>query len=72
MKSSKIGGDKFSKTLSLPVQTWANLETIRSITRWPDLAIALQDCIDSKYEALILVKKMEQTQLKDSQNLESK
>jgi len=61
MKSSKIGGDKFSKTLSLPVQTWANLETVRSLTRWPDLSIALQDCIDSKYESLMIVQKMNAT-----------
>jgi len=58
MKQSKVGGDKFSKTLSLPVQTWANLEQVRQLTRWPDLSIALQDCIDSKYEALILIDKM--------------
>jgi len=58
MKTSKVGGDKFSKTLSLPVQTWANLETVRSLTRWPDLSIALQDCIDSKYDALMIIHKM--------------
>jgi len=58
MKNSKIGGEKFSKTLSLPVQTWANLETVRQLTRWPDLSIALQDCIDSKCEALTLIDKM--------------
>jgi len=58
LNKSKIGGEKFSKTLSLPVQTWANLETVRQLTRWPDLSIALQDCIDSKCEALILVDKM--------------
>jgi len=58
LKNSKIGGEKFSKTLSLPVQTWANLETVRQLTRWPDLSIALQDCIDSKCEALILIDKM--------------
>jgi len=58
MKNSKIGGEKFSKTLSLPVQTWANLETVRQLTRWPDLSIALQDCIDSKCEALTLINKM--------------
>jgi len=58
LKNSKIGGEKFSKTLSLPVQTWANLETVRSMTRMPDLSIALQDCIDSKHEALMLVDKM--------------
>jgi len=51
--------DKFSKTLSLPVATWAHLEEIRSLTRMPDLAIALQDCIDSKYDALQTVKKLE-------------
>lgn len=56
MKASK---DKFSKTLSLPVQTWAHLEEIRSMTRMPDLAIALQDCVDSKYDALQTVKKLE-------------
>jgi len=63
MNKSKIGGEKFSKTLSLPVQTWANLETVRQLTRWPDLSIALQDCIDSKCEALTLIDKMrKQTQ----------
>jgi len=61
MKNSKTGGEKFSKTLSLPVQTWANLETVRQLTRWPDLSIALQDCIDSKCEALILVDKMKKS-----------
>ena len=65
MNKSKIGGDKFSKTLSLPVQTWANLETIRSMTRWPDLSIALQDCIDSKYESLMLVEKMNAQDIPD-------
>lgn len=65
MKKNKIGGDKFSKTLSLPVQTWANLEQVRQLTRWPDLSIALQDCIDSKYEALILVDKMQKQGLED-------
>lgn len=59
MKNAKIGGEKFSKTLSLPVQTWANLETVRQLTRWPDLSIALQDCIDSKCETLTLIDKME-------------
>ena len=58
MKSSKIGGDKFSKTLSLPVQTWANLETIRTLSRWPDLSITLQDCIDSKLVSLKIVEKL--------------
>jgi len=65
LKQNKIGGDKFSKTLSLPVQTWANLETVRSMTRWPDLSIALQDCIDSKYDSLILVEKMNKQGLTD-------
>jgi len=54
----KILGEKFSKTLSLPVQTWAHLETVRSLTRWPDLSIALTDCIDSKYESLMIIQKM--------------
>jgi len=58
MKNSRVGGEKFSKTLSLPVQTWANLETVRQLTRWPDLSIALQDCIDSKCESLVLIDKM--------------
>jgi len=71
MKSAKIGGDKFSKTLSLPVQTWANLETIRSMTRWPDLSVALQDCIDSRYESLILVKKMNESRIQDLEKNES-
>jgi len=69
MKSSKIGGDKFSKTLSLPVQTWANLETVRSLTRWPDLSVALQDCIDSKYDSLMIIQKMQATKTsEDNQN----
>jgi len=71
MKTSKVGGEKFSKTLSLPVQTWANLETVRQLTRWPDLSIALQDCIDSKCEALILVDKMK-NQTNGSVKIESK
>jgi len=70
MKNSKIGGDKFSKTLSLPVQTWANLENVRSMTRWPDLSIALQDCIDSKYESLMLVEKMKNSR-EGSEKVES-
>jgi len=65
MKNHKIGGERFSKTLSLPVQTWANLETVRSLTRWPDLSIALQDCIDSKYESLMIVQKMNATKIPD-------
>jgi len=65
MKNNKVGGDKFSKTLSLPVQTWANLETVRSLTRWPDLSIALQDCIDSKYESLMIVQKMHAENIPD-------
>lgn len=68
MKSGKVGGDKFSKTLSLPVQTWANLETVRSLTRWPDLSVALQDCIDSKYESLMIVQKMNSTEEKNERN----
>jgi len=71
MKNSKIGGEKFSKTLSLPVQTWANLETVRQLTRWPDLSIALQDCIDSKCEALTLIDKMSK-QTEGSTKIESK
>jgi len=71
LKNSKVGGEKFSKTLSLPVQTWANLETVRQLTRWPDLSIALQDCIDSKCEALILVEKMK-NQTTGSVKVESK
>jgi len=70
MKVSNVGGEKFSKTLSLPVQTWANLETVRQLTRWPDLSIALQDCIDSKCEALILVDKMKK-QTNGSDKIES-
>jgi len=69
-KMSKVGGEKFSKTLSLPVQTWANLETVRQLTRWPDLSIALQDCIDSKCDSLILVDKMK-NQTDGSQKIES-
>jgi len=71
MKKQHIGGEKFSKTLSLPVQTWANLETVRQFTRWPDLSIALQDCIDSKCEALILVDKMK-NQREGSEKIEEK
>jgi len=71
MKHSHTGGEKFSKTLSLPVQTWANLETVRSLTRWPDLSIALQDCIDSKCEALTLIDKM-RNQTEGSTKIESK
>jgi len=67
MKPAKVMGERFSKTLSLPVSTWSHLEEVRSMTRWPDLSIALVDCIDSKYDALILVKKME-----DSRSHESK
>jgi len=70
LKNNKIGGEKFSKTLSLPVQTWANLEQVRQLTRWPDLSIALQDCIDSKYESLILVEKMK-NQREGSSKIES-
>ncbi len=65
---NKIGGERFSKTLSLPVQTWANLETVRSLTRWPDLSIALQDCIDSKYESLMIIQKMNSTEEKNNGN----
>jgi len=67
---TKILGEKFSKTLSLPVQTWANLENVRSLTRWPDLSVALQDCIDSKYESLMLVEKMK-NQREGSEKVES-
>jgi len=63
VKLSKISKDKFSKTLSLPVQTWAHLEEVRSWTRMPDLAIALQDCIDSKYDAMVIVKKLEESKI---------
>lgn len=61
----KVLGEKFSKTLSLPVQTWAHLETIRSLTRWPDLAVALQDCIDSKYDSLMIIKNMRKQGIED-------
>jgi len=71
LNKSKVGGEKFSKTLSLPVQTWANLETVRQLTRWPDLSIALQDCIDSKCEALTLIEKM-RNQTEGSIKIESK
>jgi len=66
MKPAKVMGERFSKTLSLPVQTWSHLEEVRSMTRWPDLSIALVDCIDSKYDALILVKKMEESRSNES------
>jgi len=71
MVKSNVGGEKFSKTLSLPVQTWANLETVRQLTRWPDLSIALQDCIDSKCETLVLIDKMKH-QTEGSTKIESK
>jgi len=64
MKNSKVGGERFSKTLSLPVHTWSNLETVRSLTRWPDLSEALRDCIDSKYESLMIIQKMNSTEEK--------
>jgi len=70
MKNKAIGGERFSKTLSLPVQTWANLEQVRQLTRWPDLSVALQDCIESKYEALVLVEKMK-NQREGSTKIES-
>jgi len=57
---TRLSSDRFSKTLSLPVTTWAKLEEVRTLTRLPDLNMALQDCIDSKHESLILVLKMEQ------------
>jgi len=60
---SKVSKDKFSKTLSLPVQTWAQLEEIRSWNRWPDLAITLQDCIESRYKSLVTVKKLEDARI---------
>ncbi len=66
MKPAKVMGERFSKTLSLPVQTWSHLEEVRSMTRWPDLSIALVDCIDSKYDALLLVKKMEESRSNES------
>jgi len=62
---AKVLGEKFSKTLSLPVQTWSHLEVVRSLTRWPDLAIALQDCIDSKYDSLMIIQKMQAQDLPD-------
>jgi len=65
MKQSKVGGDKFSKTLSLPVHTWSNLETVRSLTRWPDLSVALQECIESRYDSLMLVQKLQATREKE-------
>lgn len=58
MRSVKVGGEKFSKTLSLPVQTWANLEEIRTLSHWPDLSVTLQDCIDSKLVSLKIVEKI--------------
>jgi len=70
---SKVSRDKFSKTLSLPVQTWAHLEEIRSWTRMPDLAIALQDCIDSKYDSILLIQKLEHaTKVEEMENIEEK
>jgi len=62
---TKVLGEKFSKTLSLPVQTWSHLEIVRSLTRWPDLSIALQDCIDSKYDSLMIIQKMRAQDLPD-------
>jgi len=62
---SRVSKDKFSKTISLPVETWAHLEQVRIATKMPDLAIALQDCIDAKYDSILLVRKLEETRLKD-------
>jgi len=64
-KNLRVMTDRFSKTLSLPVSTWAKLEEIRSMTRLPELNLALQDCIDSKHEALLLVMKMAESQEKE-------
>jgi len=63
---SKISKDKFSKTLSLPVHVWANLEEVRRMTRMPDLNIALQDCIDSKFDSLKIIEHMEQAGVKEN------
>jgi len=63
MKSVKIGGEKFSKTLSLPVQTWANLEMVRNLSHWPDLSVTLQDCIDSKLTSLKIVDKLNDSRI---------
>lgn len=63
MKRVKIGGETFSKTLSLPVQTWANLEMIRNLSHWPDLSITLQDCIDSKLVSLKIVEKLNHSRI---------
>ena len=68
MKPSKVLGEKFSKTLSLPVHTWSNLEVVRSLSRWPDLSVALQDCIDSKYESLMIIQKMNVTEGKKNES----
>lgn len=65
MKTVKMGGEKFSKTLSLPVQTWANLEMIRKLSHWPDLSVTLQDCIDSKLVSLEIVEKLNHTKIGD-------
>jgi len=67
---SKLSKDKFSKTLSLPVHTWANLEEIRGYTRMPDLAVALQDCIESKLESIKLTQKLEHARLTEKENIE--
>jgi len=63
MKSVRIGGERFSKTLSLPVQTWANLEMVRNLSHWPDLSITLQDCIDSKLVSLKIVEKLNNSKI---------
>jgi len=64
-KNTRLSSDRFSKTLSLPVQTWQKLEEIRSMTRLPDFNMALQDCIESKHESLLLVMKMAESQEKE-------
>jgi len=67
---SKSSRDKFSKTLSLPVKTWSQLEEIRGLTRMPDLSIALQDCIESKLESITLTQKLEHARMTEKEDIE--
>jgi len=67
-KNTRLSTERFSKTLSLPVQTWAKLEEIRTMTRLPDMNLALQDCIESKHESLLLVMKMAESQEREEKH----
>jgi len=50
--------DKFSKTLSLPVNVWAKLEEARSIMHAPDISVTLEECINAKHQSLMIIKLM--------------